>query len=462
MEENIQSSVPGTENITAEGGSANAQEAVAAGAATEPTVSAAPVAAEPQPSKPRKEKNYSKAITVLLALILAIMLLSIVTLLSALGVGFWAIRNGKVDLGAVLFPNMQNLYSDPGDPGLYSDPGIDDPQISGETKEDDVVIGEEYVIRSTKHISGAYLSGDTSALTDKEKETLDMAKKVIDEVIKDGMTDYEKEKAIYDWMTANLGFDENALVVIPQTGGDSDNPYGVLKYHNAVCVGYATTFRLFMEMCEIPCMVVHDTYCCHSWDLTQLDGSWYHTDIYMDVNKGNYANFNMNEALALRNHNWDMEFFPKADSLKYNESFRRSVEFKDMDKLPAMIRKALEDQESSLNLTLSELGDNDYQMVNYIVNRICSNYEHTQEFGYIALEPAWCELDNGGYFLSLAISFYGGEQSFELDQEIRDKLDQKIEDSFGDLEVVNDPSYYDDYLYTGDDLLEYESVRSAG
>ena len=133
-----------------------------------------------------------------------------------------------------------------------------------------------------------------------------------------------------------------------------------------------------------------------------------------------------------------------------------------MDKLPAMIRKALEDQESSLNLTLSELGDNDYQMVNYIVNRICSNYEHTQEFGYIALEPAWCELDNGGYFLSLVISFYGGEQSFELDQEIRDKLDQKIEDSFGDLEVVNDPSYYDDYLYTGDDLLEYESVRSAG
>lgn len=114
------------------------------------------------------------------------------------------------------------------------------------TKENDVTIGGEYVIRSTENISDAYKSGDTSSLNDKDKETLDMAEKVLKEIIKDDMSEYEKEKAVYEWMVDNLGFDTGMLPVIPTTQADCDNPYGVLKYKNAVCVGYATTFRLFM------------------------------------------------------------------------------------------------------------------------------------------------------------------------------------------------------------------------
>ena len=44
------------------------------------------------------------------------------------------------------------------------------------------------------NISDAYKSGDTSKLTDKEKETLDMAKKAIKDMkIKDSMSDFEKD-----------------------------------------------------------------------------------------------------------------------------------------------------------------------------------------------------------------------------------------------------------------------------
>ena len=38
-------------------------------------------------------------------------------------------------------------------------------------------IADNYEIKPTTNISDAYKSGDTSKLTDKEKETLDMAKK---------------------------------------------------------------------------------------------------------------------------------------------------------------------------------------------------------------------------------------------------------------------------------------------
>ena len=66
-----------------------------------------------------------------------------------------------------------------------------------EESEDDVVIADEYTIHSTRQISDAYLSGDLSALSDRDKETLDMAKKVLASEIKDGMSDYDKELAIY-------------------------------------------------------------------------------------------------------------------------------------------------------------------------------------------------------------------------------------------------------------------------
>ena len=104
-----------------------------------------------------------------------------------------------------------------------------------ETTEDYVKIADNYEIKPTTNISDAYKSGDTSKLTDKEKETLDMAKKAIKDMkITDSMSDFEKEKAVYDWMTKKLQQDSGALTVIPSTQEDCDNPYGVLKYHNAV------------------------------------------------------------------------------------------------------------------------------------------------------------------------------------------------------------------------------------
>ena len=61
-----------------------------------------------------------------------------------------------------------------------------------ETTEDYVKIADNYEIKPTTNISDAYKSGDTSKLTDKEKETLDMAKKAIKDMkITDSMSDFE-------------------------------------------------------------------------------------------------------------------------------------------------------------------------------------------------------------------------------------------------------------------------------
>ncbi|MEG0805304.1 MAG: hypothetical protein RSD55_03655, partial [Lachnospiraceae bacterium] len=75
----------------------------------------------------------------------------------------------------------------------------------------------------------AYNSEDDSKLDEKDKFVLDTAKGIIKDVIKDGMTDYEKEQAIYDWQFKYIHFDEGSLAAIPEGTELNYTPYGVLK-----------------------------------------------------------------------------------------------------------------------------------------------------------------------------------------------------------------------------------------
>ena len=88
----------------------------------------------------------------------------------------------------------------------------------GETEdvdaEDDVLIANQYMIKSTTQISDAYKSKDASALDDRDKETLDLASKIIDEIIKPDMSDYEKEEAVYLYLTTKLKRTNGILTVI--------------------------------------------------------------------------------------------------------------------------------------------------------------------------------------------------------------------------------------------------------
>ncbi|MDD7642546.1 MAG: hypothetical protein PUK75_08755, partial [bacterium] len=62
-------------------------------------------------------------------------------------------------------------------------------------QEDGFKVMDQYEIRSTTHISDAYIKNDPSGLSAEDKETYDMAKKVLDQIIKDHMSGYEKELA---------------------------------------------------------------------------------------------------------------------------------------------------------------------------------------------------------------------------------------------------------------------------
>ena len=91
-------------------------------------------------------------------------------------------------------------------------------------------------------------------------------------------------------------------------GSETHTPYGVLRSHNAICVGNATTFKLFMDALDIPCKIIHSTQNGeHAWDVVQLDGEWYHVDVTFDGGVSGEPGYN---------------YFNMPDSVKDNGSYR--------------------------------------------------------------------------------------------------------------------------------------------
>lgn len=300
-------------------------------------------------------------------------------------------------------------------------------------QEDDVEIGGEYVIKSTTQISDAYKSGDASKLSVNDKETLDMASAVLDEIITDGMNDFEKERAVYDWMCANIGFDQGSMTVIPESEADCDNPYGVLKYHNAVCVGYATTFRLFMQMMDIDCMVVHDSYRSHSWDLVKLDGEWYHTDVYSDAPGGGYINFNLNDATMMNMQDWNTEFFPAADGYEYNLAYINRVGIGDAYDIPMAVREAMDNGQRIIGLQFVE-GEVDYVMAETVLDRVQTHLMEPAGVGtYTWLNWSWLNISDTESMLYVSLTTEDGSDVGDdslTDDELA-RIDNAISNAFG-------------------------------
>lgn len=324
-------------------------------------------------------------------------------------------------------------------------------------QENDVTVGGEYVIKATTQISDAYKSGNTSNLSDKDKETLGMAKSVLDEIITDGMSDYEKELAVYKWMTANIGFDSGSMTTIPEDESKPvDNPNGVLKNHEAVCVGYATTFRLFMQMLGIDCMVVHDSHLSHSWDLVKLDGQWYHTDIYSDAGsgEGNFSHFDLNDETMMSSQEWNTDFFPAADGYEYNYAYVNRTQCKDIYTIPEQVRAAINEQQGVVSFDFGdEISVDIYNIADTIMNQIENAVVFGGDYG-IGLSWSWLDADGDNIFC-VYISYEKSEDP-DVAPGVADETQQKIDDAvnkaFGDM-GSGDSSGHSDNTYSHNTII---------
>lgn len=114
-----------------------------------------------------------------------------------------------------------------------------------------------------------------------------------DDYIRAGMSDFEKEMQIVQYLTATVSFQYQRYKTGQDTA-DDHSVYGALVLGEAVCEGYAEAFCWLADACGLETKFINGTYYgdSHSWAMVKLSGHWYHVDVAADdmIINGSSAN----------------------------------------------------------------------------------------------------------------------------------------------------------------------------
>lgn len=284
----------------------------------------------------------------------------------------------------------------------------------------------------------AYKAGSKDGLDEKESFLFDKIGEVLGEIVNDDMSEYEKEKAVYDWLftwVRNSGSELNPI----QVATDNFTPYGVLKSHSAICVGNATTFKLFMGALDIPCKIIHSTESGeHAWDVVQLGGEWYHVDLSFDggYTKPSYDYFNVPDSMKDDgNWPWDHDAIPACNGYEYSYYYMNAVDCENIYGIPKIIADARDNGDSNVVVVIKDNAGFSTSLANFIANGILTGESSIR----------W----DGAYWLGKKlvcvwkISNWSDDIG-EIPEEIRNKMQDKIDkvnENFGDFGDFGDGSY---------------------
>ncbi len=116
-----------------------------------------------------------------------------------------------------------------------------------------------------------------------DAESTAMAKSILKNILANGMSEFEKVKAIHDYIVNNTKYDSENYNndTVPDS---SYSPMGVFVQGVAVCQGYAYAFDLLCKNAGIECEVVTGTADGggHGWNQVKVDGKWYNIDTTWD------------------------------------------------------------------------------------------------------------------------------------------------------------------------------------
>lgn len=143
-------------------------------------------------------------------------------------------------------------------------------------------------------------------LCSKDKEDyIDMEiTKIIDDIINNSMSDYDKVKVINDYIINRYEYDYDLKSV---------SAYSSLTTSKAVCQGYSMTAYKMFNNAGIESRIVVGTArgISHSWNLVKIDGRWYHIDITNNDSKNGNKYFLVNDQFLINNdYKWDEKMYP--------------------------------------------------------------------------------------------------------------------------------------------------------
>ena len=134
----------------------------------------------------------------------------------------------------------------------------------------------------TYSVKDALVKKDATGYANDGKEVFDAAFAAVNQVVKDGMSEEEKVKAIHDYLiySANYVNDGNYQSAENWASGAG----GVLIHKEGVCNSYAIAFYMMAVSAGLDCRYVTGTADGggHAWNQVKVDGKWYYIDCTWD------------------------------------------------------------------------------------------------------------------------------------------------------------------------------------
>ena len=144
------------------------------------------------------------------------------------------------------------------------------------------------------------------------------SQRIIAAVIKPGMTDYQKELALHNYLINNARY-SNENLLSSKGPKEEYTPYGVLIKGVGSCSSYAKAFQKLCNLAGVKCIYVSGTSkgVLHAWNIVKIKGRYYHVDVTWDdpvTSSGRqllrYDYFNLPDSKMMKDHQWDRSKYP--------------------------------------------------------------------------------------------------------------------------------------------------------
>ena len=140
-----------------------------------------------------------------------------------------------------------------------------------------------------------------------QEEKVDQAEAEVFQKLKlSGQSDYQKIKAIYDYICENVSYDYTNLD--DDTYIQKYTAYAALIDKTAVCQGYASLlYRMALDAGVDARVISGDAGGPHAWNIVRLNGKYYNLDSTWDAGRENYSYF-LKSMKAFSNHERDEDY----------------------------------------------------------------------------------------------------------------------------------------------------------
>ena len=171
---------------------------------------------------------------------------------------------------------------------------------------------------------------------------------------------YQTVLALHDLLARNVEYCDDGR---PQR----HSIVGPFTEKKAVCDGYASALKYLLDQAGIENCLIRGTgwnaetgvYEPHAWNLVLLDGRWFHVDVTFDAVLGDqnvlrHDYFCLTSGQILRDHQYDLSSFPKADTPGYDYYSKCSLVMKGKETFKNCVLQSLEKEESDLIVKLPD------------------------------------------------------------------------------------------------------------